>query len=242
MRSTFSLLAVILLSLDVSAQWLTSENNIYFTKGFVGVGGMPGYRFHVKSTDQSNAAVIETPDATFGFLKAAMELRAKASSTLRPGIAWYSSSGTRLFTLGARAGGLGVTLETPNNFLISGGNVGIGVEDTRGYMLAVGGKFVAEEVVVKLKGFWPDYVFDSQYSLMPLDDLSRFIHKNRHLPEVPSAASVSKTGIVMGDIAPLLLKKIEELTLYLLEERELNKSLEHRLDVLEEQLIVTEKK
>ncbi|MBI4946507.1 MAG: hypothetical protein HY840_08915 [Bacteroidetes bacterium] len=64
---------------------------------------------------------------------------------------------------------------------------------------------------------WSDYVFAKDYALLPIYELERFVKKNKHLPDVPSASEVSKTGIDVAQMDALLLKKIEELTLYTIE-------------------------
>lgn len=66
---------------------------------------------------------------------------------------------------------------------------------------------------------WPDYVFHNNYVLRPLSEVESFIKKYQHLPEVPSAAQVTADGIDLGDNQAVLLKKIEELTLYLIEQK-----------------------
>ena len=65
---------------------------------------------------------------------------------------------------------------------------------------------------------WPDYVFDTSYQLTPLPQVEKYIQTNKHLPEVPSVAEVKKEGLDLGDNQALLLKKIEELTLYILQQ------------------------
>jgi hypothetical protein len=64
---------------------------------------------------------------------------------------------------------------------------------------------------------WSDYVFNDDYKLRSLSSLESFIKQNKHLPEVPSAKEVEEKGISVGDNQALLLKKIEELTLYVIE-------------------------
>jgi len=118
------------------------------------------------------------------------------------------------------------SLVTNNALVIAGtnGNVGIGTTDNATwqlanstYKLAVEGKVIAEEVTVKLHADWPDYVFNPKYTLMPLTDVKSYIDKNQHLPDMPSAAQVEKDGLNLGEMNKLLLKKVEELTLYLIE-------------------------
>jgi hypothetical protein len=66
----------------------------------------------------------------------------------------------------------------------------------------------------------PDYVFDEKYSLRPLDSVSSYIRANHHLPEIPSADSVAKSGLDLGDNQAQLLKKIDELTLYAIQQQQ----------------------
>jgi hypothetical protein len=97
------------------------------------------------------------------------------------------------------------------------GNVGIGCHDTKGNMLAVAGTALFTKVTVKALP-WPDYVFHANYRLRPLSEVEQYIKQYNHLPEVPSATEVEKNGIDVGDNQATLLKKIEELTLYLIEQ------------------------
>ncbi|WCT13639.1 tail fiber protein [Mucilaginibacter jinjuensis] len=96
------------------------------------------------------------------------------------------------------------------------GNVGIGTiqPDAK---LAVKGTIHATEVLVDTNVPQPDYVFDKDYDLTSLKDVKNYIDQNHHLPELPSAAQVAKDGINIGEMNAKLLKKIEELTLYLIE-------------------------
>jgi hypothetical protein len=102
------------------------------------------------------------------------------------------------------------------------GQVGIGVISSAtmpadDYLLAVDGKIIGEEVRVEVSGSWPDYVFEESYVLTPLDVLSEQITALGHLPGIPSAIQVSEEGILLGDMNRLLLERVEELTLYVIE-------------------------
>ncbi len=101
------------------------------------------------------------------------------------------------------------------------GNMGIGTENTQGYKLAVNGGVIAEEIVVKLYANWPDYVFGEKYALKPLAEVEEFIQENNHLPNVPSEKEVKDKGINLGEMDAILLQKIEELTLYTIEQQKL---------------------
>jgi hypothetical protein len=98
-----------------------------------------------------------------------------------------------------------------------GGNVSIGTADPKGYKLAVNGSVIATSVTVKLYSAWPDYVFKPNYNLKPLSEVKSYIDLNHHLPEMPSEKEVADKGVDLGEMNKLLTKKVEELTLYLIE-------------------------
>jgi hypothetical protein len=105
------------------------------------------------------------------------------------------------------------------------GKVGIGT-DAPQYVLDVRGEAHFCKVRVKTQGFC-DYVFNDDYDLMPLDELAVFIKQNRHLPNIPSEADVVKEGsFELGEMNKMLLEKVEELTLYILQQEERIKALE----------------
>jgi hypothetical protein len=97
------------------------------------------------------------------------------------------------------------------------GNVGIGTTTPR-EKLSVNGNIRAKEIKVETQN-WPDYVFKSDYSLPSLEATEKHIKEKGHLPGIPSAAEVKADGVEVGDMNAKLLKKIEELTLYLIEQK-----------------------
>lgn len=98
------------------------------------------------------------------------------------------------------------------------GKVGIGcVNNMNDFALAVQGGVVSTKVSVLDIDSWPDFVFGNNYKLMNLYELEQYINANRHLPEVPSAEEVSASGIDLGEMNALLLQKVEELTLHIIE-------------------------
>ena len=111
-----------------------------------------------------------------------------------------------------------------------GGGVGIGILSPSsiptGYLLAVDGKGIFEELRVEMSGQWPDYVFEEEYDLRTISELSRFIEQHGHLPNIPSAAEIESKGILLGEMQNRMIEKIEELTLYIIE-------LENRISHLE---------
>jgi hypothetical protein len=119
-----------------------------------------------------------------------------------------------------------------------GGNVGIGTTNPT-EKLSVDGNIRSRKVIVTQNG-WADYVFDSSYQLRSLDAVAAFVQENKHLPEIPSAAAVKKDGLDVGEMQHLLLKKIEELTLYVIdlkkennEIKKENRDLKQRVDKIE---------
>lgn len=117
-------------------------------------------------------------------------------------------------------------------FISDAGNVSIGTDDSKGYKFAVKGNMIAEEVVVKLHNDWPDFVFTKDYGLMPLGEVEAFINENSHLPNVPSASEVGDKGINLGEMDAVLLQKIEELTLYVIELKKENEEQQELLNEL----------
>ena len=138
-----------------------------------------------------------------------------------------------------------IRFNTGGDSYFNGGNVGIGttVPDAK---LAVKGTVHAQEVKVDLAVPGPDYVFNSDYNLLSLEEIKTYIDKNKHLPEVPSAKEMEANGVQLGEMNMLLLKKIEELTLYVIEQSDelknqktQNENLLQRLQALEK--VVTDK-
>ncbi|WP_421876493.1 hypothetical protein [Marinoscillum sp.] len=111
------------------------------------------------------------------------------------------------------------------------GTVGIGTNNPS-EKLEVNGTIRSKEIKVEAAP-WPDYVFAEDYELMSLTQTRDFISRNHHLPEVPSAEEVEANGIAVGEMNALLLKKIEELTLHLLEKDAQIQNLIKRVEKLE---------
>ncbi len=99
-----------------------------------------------------------------------------------------------------------------------------------GYQLAVEGNIIAEEIQVMERIHWPDYVFEEEYELMSLPELEEEIETLGHLPGVPSAEEVEENGHALGQMDAILLEKVEELTLYLIE---MNKQLSTQQEEIE---------
>ena len=95
-------------------------------------------------------------------------------------------------------------------------------------LFAVGGTIVAEGIYCKLQQNWPDFVFEKDYDLPSLSAVEDFINENKHLPNVPSATDIRISEISLGDMNATLLRKIEELTLYIIEQDKRIEKLENK--------------
>ena len=96
------------------------------------------------------------------------------------------------------------------------GNVGIGTKSPDA-KLTVNGNIHSGEVKVDLDFPAPDYVFSNDYKLRSLQEVEDYVNKNNHLPEIPSAKEFEKNGVLLAEMNMALLKKVEELTLYMIE-------------------------
>ena len=101
----------------------------------------------------------------------------------------------------------------------AGGNVAIGTGDTKGFKLGVNGNIAALEVKVASYNAWPDYVFKNNYNLPTLKEVEKHINNKGHLKNIPSASQVKATGFFLGEMDSKLLQKIEELTLYTIQQQ-----------------------
>jgi hypothetical protein len=122
-------------------------------------------------------------------------------------------------------------------FLVgSDGSVGIGTTSPS-YLLSVNGTLGAKEIVVT-DVVGADFVFEDNYKLMSLEEVEKFVKKNKHLPDIAPAKEMEKKGVSVGEMQSKLLQKIEELTLYVIEQNKMmseqNEKLE-KLDKLEKE-------
>lgn len=123
-------------------------------------------------------------------------------------------------------------------FLTDTGKVSIGLDPNVAgtyngdFKLYVAKGIMTEKIKVTLRSSsdWSDYVFEDNYNLLPLDKVEQHIEEKGHLPNVPSAEEVAKEGIDVAKMDAKLLEKIEELTLYVIEQNKRIKALETKLN------------
>ena len=156
----------------------------------------------------------------------------------RPWTAGNPSPGNNYLFLADATGNVGVRTNNPTaNFTVNG-NVLIGDPATvtlpAGYKLYVETGILTEKVKVAVKGTanWSDYVFAKEYNLKPLAELETYIQENKHLPSIPSAEEMVKNGLDVAAMDAKLLSKIEELTLYMIDQNKKMIELEAKNDKL----------
>ena len=154
-----------------------------------------------------------------GLFRGAGEVLAVDGSS-NPSIGFYNNGNFRSFISQSNTE-LYIGVNNGNLRLDATGQIAIGtvVAAASGYKLTVSGKIICEEMKVKLVGSWPDYVFDENYKRPSLTELSSYIKTNKHLPNIPAASEIDKGGFEVGDMQRRMMEKIEELTLYILDQQ-----------------------
>ncbi|MFK8060565.1 MAG: hypothetical protein AB8B78_10790 [Polaribacter sp.] len=110
------------------------------------------------------------------------------------------------------------------------GNVGIGTTNTQGFKLGVNGNIAALDVKIDTYANWPDFVFKKEYNLPKLNQVEKYIEKNGHLENIPSAKKVKQDGFYLAKMNAKLLQKVEELTLYIINQDKRIKALEEKME------------
>jgi hypothetical protein len=138
-----------------------------------------------------------------------------------------ASSDNGIYIQNNIAGKFGLSLKmhsaTDNAIQVMG--YGAAATTVRNFSVKANGEVFARKYTTTLNNI-PDYVFKSDYNLMPLNELRTYIKTNSHLPNIPSAKEMEASEVDLGEMNRLLLEKTEELTLYILQLEERIKSLE----------------
>lgn len=213
-------------STPLSAQWTTTGNHISNSNsGNVGIGTTaPAQKLDVRG--HMVFEVGGNPAIYTGI----------ASSELNRYLLVMNSTGHESAS-GLKAGGILVAdvynyASPSKNDLIVKGRVGIGTANPD-YSLTVNGGVHAREVRVDLSIPGPDYVFEKEYQLLSIEELQTYIDKHGHLPDVPSANEMKRDGVELATMNLVLLKKVEELTLYVIEQDKISRELKERIKALE---------
>ena len=231
------------------SQWNTNGSDIYFNTGDVGIGtSSPSEKLHVAGTILSNELLLNDPNSTSdwntiwqsGFFQSYNAINAPETgptlwfwginlnhsannSTYRYNgqIAIKNSSIPTMYFRSTNSSGIGTWAKVVHSVgdQYIDGNLGIGTSNPDS-KLTVKGNIHAEEVKVDLSVPGPDYVFKEGYDLKSLKEVQNYIQEHGHLPSIPSAKEMEQNGIQLGEMNMKLLEKIEELTLYTLEQEE----------------------
>ncbi len=142
----------------------------------------------------------------------------------------FRTQSVSLSTCGGGQAGFIQVSERMVSDIVTGDNVVITIDGCSGAVFA-------EDFVSRPRGLnVPDYVFDKEYKLMPINDLRAYIDQNQHLPDIPNAEKIKKDGIKVGQLQMNLLKKIEELTLYTLEQQKVLQAQQAKIEALEKKM------
>ena len=210
----------------------TSNGNVLMTAGSgkVGIGvDAPKEKLHINGAirgNGTNGAVTLRGDrgyVTIGAKSQAMEfVTDKSQFVFNKPI--YNQSGV----YNVQNSNMLFNINGTNRMLIqNNGNIGIGTASPA-YKLDVNGTIRANEIIVNTTG--ADFVFAEDYQLRPLSEVKTFIQENKHLPEIKSAQEMQENGVGVNELQTQLLQKIEELTLYLIQQEERIKALEAELN------------
>jgi hypothetical protein len=200
-------------------------NMIISSDGNVGIGTtIPNSKLVVASSDYGITINPNALAGGLGFNRNALDGAIFNTSKS----AWQFSARDEMFTLEGYNGPPSALFTVLKN-----GFIGIGTVSP-GYKLDVIGTIRAREIKVDLTG--ADYVFENEYNLMPLTELEKFIKINKHLPEIAAAKDMQENGANLGELNTKLLQKIEELTLYTIEQNKKIITLEKKMEKMESAL------
>lgn len=208
--------------------WSSGMGLYVLTDGNVGIGtAEPAEKFHISGSGYIRSFVESTDNHAYYIVKGGI-----SSGSF---VDYYRQGSGRLWHTGLRpdTDNLEFRLDNQNSVLTltQAERVGIGTK-TPGNKLEVNGKIRSKEVIVEATG-WPDYVFQADYDLPTLAEIEAYINTHKHLPGIPSAKQVEEQGQQVGEIQKQLLKKMEEMTLHIIELKKENETLTKRIEQLE---------
>ncbi len=200
---------------DAEAQWNTSGSNIYYDTGRVAIGKANSNSGVLTINTQLLTNLLRLENDAPG-LESSLRFRSKTSGGqwLHADISTYADGQF----LGFKVPHKNEVGTGYNMVIMSDGNVGIGTTEPT-VKLAVNGTTKTKKIIVSEQSAeWPDYVFKGNYQLPDLSELELFVQSYQHLPGIPTSDEVRRHGQNLGAIQTKLLQKIEELTLYLIDQ------------------------
>jgi len=219
-----------LTSLAMNAQFIDGGSATDYTMGNVGIG----------LTNPSDPFVVKGKFASYGAQNYMSVLYPNLTKKM---FVLGGYEGSSYFLMQSVDGTYSINLSThKDKYSYFQGKLVIGSNQNPGnYTFAVkgnvgfDGKLEADEIEVKQVTL-ADYVFAEGYNLRTLAEVENFIELNGHLPSVPSAEEVAEEGMNVGEFQNILLEKVEELTLYILEQNKINEQQAKEIEALKKQL------
>ena len=193
-----------------------SKSSTYNTTGKVGIGNItsPKAKLHIISDANEDAGIIlESSNSSKIAYIQLFDINNRIVAQQNIGLTLMSHNASINFEANQIQMNAPLTINTEN-----------GISEEYDYALSVKGGIMTTKVLVKDVADWYDYVFEDDYKLLSIDNVKRYIDENGHLPDIPSEQDILKNGYDMVEMDGLLLKKIEELTLYAIELNNLVKS------------------
>jgi hypothetical protein len=225
-RFTLTLSLALLCGFESNAQWTTSGTNIFNSNtGNVGIGNTaPSNKLDVTGNTRisNNLFLPGTLRANSGTGSQIIKIAATSSSSTglalnRPGTGFYDwrmINEGGIFKIQIDTGEFNTTSTDAIRINLTG-NVSIGTTSST-YKLNVCGTIRATEL--RLETGWCDYVFADDYKLRPIKEVEEFIKINKHLPDVEPASEVETNGLKVASMSAQMMRKIEELTLYVIDQ------------------------
>jgi hypothetical protein len=266
MQKALTGILLLFITVGVHAQWQFVSPNTYFTGGKVGIGTTtPLYPLHVFgqtqaevtndvafSTKSNLGVVIQQGNiggdvvSSYNYLSIfAHNLQYNGTNWIRRnqyGTGWATVMNYFYYDVQyapSNGSGPANSIVTPTTYMrvSSNGSVGIGTTNTNdaSYKLFVETGIRTRKVTVDQTA-WPDYVFNQGYTLPSLPSVAAYIRAHHHLPDMPSADSVARSGVDLGSNQAQLLKKIEELTLYTIDQQNQLEELKQQNKVMQDQI------
>ena len=233
-------------SIGTSGSFSSSKLTIQ-TDGSVGIGtNTPSDIFQIGDFNNASNNRIKIPGAyNFEQVRLGQYGNGNCGLELVNHSGLTSSYGVKLMADIDEVPGFQIQIASPSNaynslaystklFINLNGNVGIGTTEPGNYRLNVAGSIRADAIVCNTTG--ADFVFEPTYKLRPLDEVETFIKQNKHLPNVAPAAEMQTNGVSMGEMQAKLLEKVEELTLYSIEQDKAKEELKVKVEEQNKQL------
>lgn len=233
---TLKVLAISVLVSLIYESTANAQANTFPATGNVGIGiTSPETKLHVNGVIRSSLLDVSENSTTIGYLGRGLPTTSGWNQTPDALALTYMK---RDFVIGGWSKSTAAWKGAAFYINSDDGNVGIGTTVPK-EKLSVNGKIRAHEIKVETAN-WPDYVFAKDYQLPSLQETEQHIKEKGHLPGIPSAEEVKANGVDLGEMNGKLLKKIEELTLHLIElkkENDKERLKQHEKNERQEKLI-----